>query len=93
MIVFFALLGISCKRKIPEAHTSLEVVRIRYGELALVSCLGILLTLFRGDRTCGTHCVHDSLSSEQYLRVCQYASWCRGSNHSCVGFPQSIEML
>lgn len=31
MIVFFALLGISCKRKIPEAHTSLEVVRIRYG--------------------------------------------------------------
>lgn len=32
MIVFFALLGISCKRKIPEAHTSLELVRIRYGE-------------------------------------------------------------
>lgn len=31
MIVFFALLGISCKRKIPEAHTSLEVVRVRYG--------------------------------------------------------------
>jgi Na+/proline symporter len=35
MIVFFALLGISCKRKIPEAHTSLEVVRIRYGEFRL----------------------------------------------------------
>ncbi|PLB46514.1 Na+/solute symporter [Aspergillus steynii IBT 23096] len=34
MIVFFALLGISCKRKIPEAHTSLEVVRIRYGKIA-----------------------------------------------------------
>ncbi|KAE8155149.1 Sodium:solute symporter family-domain-containing protein [Aspergillus avenaceus] len=34
MIVFFALLGISCKRKIPEAHTSLEVVRIRYGRTA-----------------------------------------------------------
>ncbi|KAK2804071.1 hypothetical protein FQN51_002602 [Onygenales sp. PD_10] len=34
MIVFFALLGISCKRKIPEAHTSLEVVRIRYGTVA-----------------------------------------------------------
>ncbi|GES63277.1 Na+/solute symporter [Aspergillus terreus] len=28
MIVFFALLGISCKRKIPEAHTSLEVVEL-----------------------------------------------------------------
>lgn len=34
MIVFFALLGISCKRKIPEAHTSLELVRIRYGEFS-----------------------------------------------------------
>lgn len=34
MIVFFALLGISCKRKIPEAHTSLEVVRVRYGSVA-----------------------------------------------------------
>ncbi|KAF1987581.1 urea active transporter [Aulographum hederae CBS 113979] len=30
MIVFFAVLGISCKRKIPEAHTLLEIVRIRY---------------------------------------------------------------
>lgn len=35
MIVFFALLGISCKRKIPEAHTSLEVVRVRYGMSSL----------------------------------------------------------
>ena len=32
MIVFFALLGISCKRKIPEAHTLLEIVKIRYGK-------------------------------------------------------------
>lgn len=39
MIVFFALLGISCKRKIPEAHTSLELVRIRYGECASRSLL------------------------------------------------------
>ncbi|KAK2789019.1 hypothetical protein FQN53_002835 [Emmonsiellopsis sp. PD_33] len=43
MIVFFALLGISCKRKIPEAHTSLEVVRIRYGTVAhivyMILCL------------------------------------------------------
>ncbi|OOF90110.1 hypothetical protein ASPCADRAFT_410373 [Aspergillus carbonarius ITEM 5010] len=36
MIVFFALIGISCKRKIPDAHTSLEVVRIRYGRVAHV---------------------------------------------------------
>ncbi|OWP03751.1 urea active transporter [Marssonina coronariae] len=34
MIVFFALLGISCKLKIPEAHTLLEIVRIRYGTVA-----------------------------------------------------------
>ncbi|KAJ4371526.1 hypothetical protein N0V83_004745 [Neocucurbitaria cava] len=34
MIVFFAVLGISCKRKIPEAHTLLEIVRIRYGTAA-----------------------------------------------------------
>ncbi|KAI9801775.1 MAG: hypothetical protein M1825_003147 [Sarcosagium campestre] len=34
MIVFFALLGISCKLKIPEAHTLLEIVRIRYGTTA-----------------------------------------------------------
>ncbi|KAJ5621412.1 hypothetical protein N7528_006195 [Penicillium herquei] len=43
MIVFFSLLGISCKRKIPEAHTSLEVVRIRYGRTAhivfIILCL------------------------------------------------------
>ncbi|KAJ5253496.1 hypothetical protein N7505_012159 [Penicillium chrysogenum] len=43
MIVFFALLRISCKRKIPEAHTSLEVVRIRYGHVAhivfMILCL------------------------------------------------------
>ncbi|KAH9991095.1 urea active transporter [Xylariaceae sp. FL0662B] len=36
MITFFALLGISCKRKIPEAHTLLEIVRIRYGKVAHV---------------------------------------------------------
>ncbi|KAI1073620.1 urea active transporter [Whalleya microplaca] len=36
MIVFFALLGISCKRKIPEAHTLLEIVRVRYGKVAHV---------------------------------------------------------
>ncbi|KAI9850402.1 MAG: hypothetical protein M1838_005735 [Thelocarpon superellum] len=34
MIVFFALLGVSCKLKIPEAHTLLEIVRIRYGTTA-----------------------------------------------------------
>lgn len=36
MIVFFSLLGISCKRKIPEAHTLLEIVRIRYGMCPVV---------------------------------------------------------
>ena len=37
MIVFFALLGISCKLKIPEAHTLLEIVRIRYGKKAILA--------------------------------------------------------
>jgi len=32
MIVFFAVLGIASKMKIPEAHTLLEIVRIRYGK-------------------------------------------------------------
>lgn len=35
MIVFFALIGVSCKKRIPEAHTSLEVIRIRYGKSAV----------------------------------------------------------
>ncbi|KAF2667822.1 urea active transporter [Microthyrium microscopicum] len=43
MIVFFAVLGISCKRKIPQAHTLLEIIRIRYGTTAhivyIVLCL------------------------------------------------------
>ncbi|RHZ56161.1 sodium:solute symporter family protein [Aspergillus thermomutatus] len=43
MIVFFALLGISCKRKIPDAHTSLEVVRIRYGRIAHVVFMTLCL--------------------------------------------------
>ncbi|KFY16842.1 hypothetical protein V491_05212 [Pseudogymnoascus sp. VKM F-3775] len=34
MIVFFALLGVVCKMRIPEAHTLLEIVRIRYGTVA-----------------------------------------------------------
>ncbi|KFZ00883.1 hypothetical protein V501_10384 [Pseudogymnoascus sp. VKM F-4519 (FW-2642)] len=34
MIVFFALLGMVCKMRIPEAHTLLEIVRIRYGTVA-----------------------------------------------------------
>ncbi|GKZ34523.1 hypothetical protein AbraIFM66950_004799 [Aspergillus brasiliensis] len=43
MIVFFALIGISCKRKIPDAHTSLEVVRIRYGRIAHVVFMTLCL--------------------------------------------------
>lgn len=43
MIVFFALLGIACKLRIPEAHTLLEIVRIRYGKVGhivwIVLCL------------------------------------------------------
>lgn len=48
MIVFFAVLGISCKRKIPEAHTLLEIIRIRYG---MVSCENTLRVLVLTDGT------------------------------------------
>ncbi|KAK3319659.1 urea active transporter [Cercophora scortea] len=43
MIVFFAVLGISCKRKIPEAHTLLEIVRIRYGKSAHIVYMALCL--------------------------------------------------
>jgi hypothetical protein len=62
MIVFFALVGISCKRKIPEAHTSLEVVRIRYGILE-----PLLLWLPQAKLSPRPYCprrVHGSLSCE-----------------------------
>lgn len=43
MIVFFAVLGIACKLRVPEAHTLLEIVRIRYGKTGhivwIVLCL------------------------------------------------------
>ena len=41
MIVFFSLLGVSCKLKIPEAHTLLEIVRIRYGKSSVQRERGI----------------------------------------------------
>ncbi|KAF6828169.1 urea active [Colletotrichum plurivorum] len=37
IIVFFGYLGVVCKSRIPEAHTVLEVIRIRYGNTAHLS--------------------------------------------------------
>ncbi|KAI8650105.1 hypothetical protein NCS56_01462400 [Fusarium sp. Ph1] len=37
IIVFFGYLGVVCKSRIPEAHTILEVIRIRYGTVAHLS--------------------------------------------------------
>ncbi|KAF4463224.1 DUR3-Urea permease [Fusarium albosuccineum] len=37
IIVFFGYLGIVCKGRVPEAHTILEVIRIRYGTVAHLS--------------------------------------------------------
>ncbi|WQF75050.1 Putative sodium/solute symporter, sodium/glucose symporter superfamily [Colletotrichum destructivum] len=37
VIVFFGYLGVVCKRRVPEAHTILEVIRIRYGNVAHLS--------------------------------------------------------
>ncbi len=43
MIVFFSLLGIACKLRVPEAHILLEIVRILYGKIGhivwIVLCL------------------------------------------------------
>ncbi|KAL9485312.1 hypothetical protein ACSS6W_004101 [Trichoderma asperelloides] len=48
MIVFFAYLGVVCKRRIPQAHTVLEIVRIRYGTIAhlIFTFLAIVNNLF-----------------------------------------------
>lgn len=43
MIVFFAVLGITCKMRIPEAHTLLEIVRIRYGTAGHVVWIALCL--------------------------------------------------
>ncbi|KAF5253647.1 hypothetical protein FANTH_1337 [Fusarium anthophilum] len=37
VIVFFGYLGTVCKGRVPEAHTILEVIRIRYGTVAHIS--------------------------------------------------------
>ncbi|SCO46777.1 probable DUR3-Urea permease [Fusarium fujikuroi] len=37
VIVFFGYLGTVCKGRVPEAHTILEVIRIRYGTVAHLS--------------------------------------------------------
>ncbi|CEJ58670.1 hypothetical protein PMG11_07320 [Penicillium brasilianum] len=37
MIVCFAYLGTVCKRRVPSAHTVLEIIKIRYGTLAHLS--------------------------------------------------------
>lgn len=43
MIVFFAVLGIACKMRVPNAHTLLEIICIRYGTVGhivwIVLCL------------------------------------------------------
>jgi urea-proton symporter len=43
MIVFFSVLGITCKSRVPQAHTLLEIIRIRYGKVGhivwIVLCL------------------------------------------------------
>ncbi|KAL2282349.1 hypothetical protein FJTKL_10959 [Diaporthe vaccinii] len=43
MIVFFAVLGVACKMRIPEAHTLLEIVRIRYGNVAHIVWIALCL--------------------------------------------------
>ena len=77
MIVFFAVLGISCKRKIPEAHTLLEIIRIRYGKYFHSGCPldhnhSLILSIQRQYCSCG---IHDSLSPEQSFCCGKHAAW------------------
>ena len=65
MIVFFSLLGISCKWKIPEAHTLLEIVRIRYGNHDPMYRIVIVLRL---DRNCRAFGLYVPLSGKQPVR-------------------------
>ncbi|KAG5746163.1 hypothetical protein H9Q70_011152 [Fusarium xylarioides] len=43
VIVFFGYLGTACKGRVPEAHTILEVIRIRYG---ILTCPGVIPLIF-----------------------------------------------
>lgn len=43
MIVFFAVLGITCKLRVPEAHTLPETVRTRYGTAGHIVCIVLCL--------------------------------------------------
>lgn len=64
MIVFFALIGISYKRKIPDAHTSLEVVRIRYGRLHESYTYRLDIDVFRSHCTRG---LYDPVLDKQHI--------------------------
>lgn len=72
MIVFFAVLGISCKRKIPEAHTLLEIIRIRYGKLPRKTSRTRQLNQTRERRP---HRLDVSLPRQQHHRVRKHAAW------------------
>lgn len=80
MIVFFSLLGISCKLKIPEAHTLLEIVRIRYGKITFHLMSGtMLINDSRHDCPLGVHVL---MSGQQSVCGCKYASWCFRRHYS-----------
>jgi Na+/proline symporter len=48
MIVCFAYLGTVCKRRVPSAHTVLEIIKLRYGQYGLYfSGITTLMMLLR----------------------------------------------
>lgn len=56
MIVCFAYLGTVCKKRVPSAHTVLEIIKMRYGKILPHSSIkNIDLTISRHCRSLKLH--------------------------------------
>lgn len=88
MIVFFAYLGVVCKKRIPQAHTVLEIVRIRYGTYKrLLSMLINILTVM--NRHYCTYYFHFLGNRQQPFQYDKHDLGCCGCNYISVGFTLS----
>ncbi|PNP37091.1 hypothetical protein TGAMA5MH_11023 [Trichoderma gamsii] len=78
-LLFFAYLGVVCKKRIPQAHTVLEIVRIRYGTIAHLTFtfLAIVNNLFNTiNMTLGAAAVITFLFLTDYIHTFVIAILC-----------------